>query len=677
MLGFEREQEAVDQLLTKVFGHERLRPGQGEVIADVLASRPVLAVMPTGSGKSLCYQLPAVFFARSGGITIVVSPLIALMKDQVDALNDLGVRAASLTSADDGRRQSEILAGLADGKVPLLYVAPERFQSGRFLDALETVQGKLALFAIDEAHCISEWGHDFRPSYRALGEAIKRLQPKRVVALTATATPEVREDICAQLELDAENTHVHGFARSNLNLSLLPVKRKSDKDKLLVEMVRTRPGGTALIYAATRKNTERYAAALSEAGMSVAVYHAGMRDSDRVLGQDAFMSGKLDAIVATNAFGMGVDKADIRLVAHADIPRSPEAYYQEAGRAGRDGAPADCTLLFQQSDVRLQEFLIDMSYPRPELLRGLWKLLRERPELGVSVDVIARELPGDYSAAQVSAAAQLLAKHGLLYYDGPTIVATTPRQGADVPKLDPEALARRAEVERAKLSRMVAFAYTTSCRHRFLLNYFGDKEQPSVCRACDSCQNRGLARVADERERGAIRALLETISKRSGRLGRKKLAEITRENDDSEALGFSAPQLIDLLDACEGAGLVISTSGHYPTLAITDEGRDALRGAVPDVHILAKPEKAKGSKKKRSPADEAMLASPAGQRLAALRRELARERAVPSYVIYNNRTMAAIAEANPENLEELGRVNGIGPAKLTSFGEAILAALRS
>ncbi len=673
MLGFEQEQASVERLLTSVFGHERLRPGQGEVISDVLVGRHVLAVMPTGSGKSLCYQLPAVMLAREGGITIVVSPLIALMKDQVDALSERGIRVASLTSANDSRRQQQILSDLAAGELPLLYVAPERFQSPRFVAALDKIRDRIALFAIDEAHCISEWGHDFRPSYRLLGDAIERLKPDRVIALTATATPEVRTDICAQLGIESGNTHVHGFARSNLNLTLVPVKKRSDKDKLLVEMVRTRPGGTALIYAATRKNTERYAAALSDAGMSVAVYHAGLSDTNRSAGQDAFMDGKLDAIVATNAFGMGVDKADIRLVAHADIPRSPEAYYQEAGRAGRDGAPADCSLMFQQSDVRLQEFLIDMSYPRPELLRGLWKLLKERPELGTSEEVLAREIPGDFSAAQVGAAARLLAKHGLISYDGPVLVATRPNQRADVPKLDPEALARRAEVERAKLRRMVAFAYTTSCRHRFLLDYFGDKEQPSVCRACDNCESRGRARVASDAERVAIRALLETVSRRSGRLGRKKIAEITRENDADESIGFSANQLVDYLDACEGAGLLESSSGHYPTISITDAGREAVAGTLPEIHILATPPKKSGRKK--SVVDEAALDSPAGARLIALRRELARERSVPSYVIYNNRTIAAITEANPSTLEELARVDGIGPAKLTSFGEAILEAL--
>ena len=666
----------IEEVLTGVFGHSSLRPGQGPVIRDVLGGRRVLAVMPTGSGKSLCYQLPAVMLAKTGGITLVVSPLIALMKDQVDALGELGVRAEALTSAEGYARQTEILDDLRQGKLHILYVAPERFRSGRFISALESVADKLAIFAIDEAHCISEWGHDFRPAYRVLGEAIERLKPPRVIALTATATPEVRVDIAEQLGLEAQGVHVHGFARPNLTLSMVAASRRRDKEKKLVELVRMRAGGTALVYAATRKNTERYAGALSEAGMSVGVYHAGLSDHDRGRCQDAFMDGQLDAIVATNAFGMGVDKADIRLVAHADIPRSPEAYYQEAGRGGRDGAPSDCVLLFHQGDVRLHEFLIDMSYPSPELLRGIWKLLRSQPGLGASAEVMARDLPGDYTANQVTSASRLLAKHGLLSYDGQVMVAVKP--SGDYPPLDPEGLQKRANVERAKLRRMISFAYTTSCRHRFLLNYFGDQEQPPVCRACDNCQQRGQARLADDRERSAMRELLSVLSRRSGNLGRKKIAAAALDGGDGAA-GFSATQLVNLLDAMEGAQLIASSSGHYPTISITASGREALAGALPAIHVMKTSSVKKARLSSRtgpSATEKAALESPKGESLRGMRTELARENAVPPYVILSNRTIVAIVEAAPSTLEELGRVSGIGPAKLTSYGEQILAALK-
>jgi ATP-dependent DNA helicase RecQ len=675
------EERELQQRLTEIFGFQELRPGQGPVIADVLAGDPVLAVMPTGSGKSLCYQLPAALLGERGGVTLVVSPLIALMKDQVDGLLERGLRVASLTSADSGERQSEILASLAAGELPLLYVAPERFRSQRFLSALRAVGDRLELFAVDEAHCISEWGHDFRPSYRLLGEVIRELSPRRLVALTATATPEVREDICRQLGVPGARVHVHGFARPNLNLQVIAVRGKRDKERRLVEMVRTRPRGTALVYAATRKNSERYAEALSEAGMRVAIYHGGLDDAERHVAQDVFMAGDLDAIVATNAFGMGVDKADIRLVAHADIPRSPEAYYQEAGRGGRDGAPADCALLFQQGDVRLQEFMIDASYPSPAVLRGLWKLLRDRPELGSSEDAMARHLPGEPTPQQVKSAVRILARHGFLAGEGNRWIATTPDQrNGEVPALDPEGLEARARIERAKLRRMVSYAYSTSCRHRFLLGYFGDPDAPRQCRACDNCLARGPSREVTDAERQAMRGLLEIIARRSGRLGRKKIAEIAQgaaeRGEYGPLAGFTVNQLIDLIDALEGADLVATGSGHYPTLGITDPGKEALREGLPAIQILGGGGRAPGrSAAARAAVPDEVLDSPEGTRLRDLRSRLSQEKAVPAYVILTNRTIAAIVAAAPRTLEELGRVPGIGPAKLTSYGEAILEAL--
>jgi ATP-dependent DNA helicase RecQ len=678
--GSDRERQ-IAAALREDFGFEGLRPGQGPIIADLLEGKPVLAVMPTGSGKSLCYQLPAVLFGRSGGVTIVVSPLIALMKDQVDALGERGVRSASLTSADGYDRQTEILAELAAGELPLLYVAPERFRSARFTRALDQVRDQIALFAIDEAHCISEWGHDFRPAYRHLGDVLAELRPPRVIALTATATPEVREDICRQLKVGEVVTHVHGFARPNLNLQVVPTRGKKDKERRLIELVRTRPRGTALVYAATRKNTERYASAIGEAGMRTAAYHAGLADAEREAVQEAFMAGELDAIVATNAFGMGVDKADIRLVAHADMPRSPEAYYQEAGRGGRDGAPADCVLLFQQGDVRLQQYLIDSSYPSPEVLRGTWKLLRDHPEIGGSNEVIAKNLPGEPTPQQVRSAIRVLARHGFLTSEGNRWIAVTPDQlPGEFPELDPEALAARRNIEIAKLRRMTGYAYGSSCRHRFLLGYFGDPEQPRECRACDNCLDRGRTREATEAERAAMRGLLHTIARRSGRLGRKKIADITREASERGDFGplavFTANQLMDLIDALEGAGLVSTSPGHYPTLAITGAGREAVDGALPDVRVMVAA-KTTSSKRAVSAAAQVALEGPEAERLQNLRRRLARERAVPPYVIYNNRTIAAIVRAAPRTLEELARVPGIGPAKLTSYGEAILEALAS
>ncbi|HSR97991.1 MAG TPA: ATP-dependent DNA helicase RecQ [Kofleriaceae bacterium] len=427
-----------------VFGHDSLRPGQAEVITDIMANRPVIAVMPTGAGKSLCYQLPALILAERGEVTLVVSPLIALMKDQVDALTARGVPAVALTSASAADEQREILEGIRAGMYTLIYVAPERFRSPRFVDALRATAGRLALIAIDEAHCISEWGHDFRPEYRRLGEVVRQLGSPRVAAFTATATPEVRRDIAHQLGFAGHELRVRGFDRPNLHYAVERVGGGDEKPARLVELVRTREGGVALVYASTRKNAEKYAAALKVAGMRTRVYHAGLDGNVRERAQDVFMAGQLDAIVATNAFGMGVDKSDIRLVVHADIPRSPEAYYQEAGRGGRDGKPTRCVLLFNHSDIKLQEFLIDASYPSAEVLRGIWKLLRDRPQLGrlTSDDDelegrLRTNLGGDVNGATMGAALRILERHGMLKRDPDHgVVATRPDAGAGFPALD-------------------------------------------------------------------------------------------------------------------------------------------------------------------------------------------------------------------------------------------------
>ncbi|HSD90847.1 MAG TPA: ATP-dependent DNA helicase RecQ, partial [Kofleriaceae bacterium] len=459
--------EAILARALERFGHPAMRPGQAEVIADIFAGRPVIAVMPTGAGKSLCYQLPAIVLGERGGVTLVVSPLIALMKDQVDALRARGIPACALTSAAGADEQRDILEGIRAGAFTLVYVAPERFRSPRFVEALRSTASRIALVAIDEAHCISEWGHDFRPDYRRLGQVIAELKPPRIAAFTATATPEVRVDIAHQLGLEQPRLHVRGFDRPNLYYAVQKVGGANDKIEQLAELVRMREGGVALVYAATRKNAEQYSTALRQAGMRSRVYHAGLEDEVRSKAQDVFMAGQLDVIVATNAFGMGVDKSDIRLVVHADIPRSPEAYYQEAGRGGRDGKPTRCILLFNHGDIRLQEFLIEASFPSPELLRGLWKLLQTQPALGKLTssdeDLEARlrpHLPGSpstpragvnparsISGAAVASAIRILERHGMLTRDDEKLAASRPQPGV-FPPFDVESLQRRADVER-------------------------------------------------------------------------------------------------------------------------------------------------------------------------------------------------------------------------------------
>ncbi|HEU0034235.1 MAG TPA: ATP-dependent DNA helicase RecQ [Kofleriaceae bacterium] len=584
------------------FGHTTLRPGQRELISDLWEGHPVVGVMPTGAGKSLCYQLPAVVLGESGGVTLVVSPLIALMKDQVDALTARGIPAVALTSRDGAEEQREILDGIRAGMYTLVYVAPERFRSPRFVDAIRSLSSRLQLIAIDEAHCISEWGHDFRPDYRRLGQVVKELQPPRLAAFTATATPEVRRDIAHQLGMNGARLHVRGFDRPNLHYAVIPCTGAGKLDHV-AELVRMREGGVALVYAATRKNAEKYAKELAGAGMKTLVYHAGLQGKLRETAQDRFMAGKLDVIVATNAFGMGVDKSDIRLVVHADLPRSPEAYYQEAGRGGRDGKPTRCVLLFNGSDIKLQEFLIDASFPSAEILRGIWKLLRDRPNLGQLAsddeleERIRRNLGIDTSGATLSAAIRILERHGMLRRDDDRIVATRPTDSMAgmYPPLDVESLRRRAEVERGKLRTMTEYAYWRRCRRQFVLEYFGDQDWASrdrTCGACDNCEAVASGRTPkaglSEKEQQAVRSLLLLVGSLSGRFGRKRIAAIANATDLDERFfdlpergglrGWSEDRIKDLLRALEGVGLLESSRGEYPTLNTTRRGDQVAVG---------------------------------------------------------------------------------------------------
>lgn len=372
------------EALQEYFGFTGFLEGQAEVIESLLEGQNAVVVMPTGGGKSLCYQLPAMML---DGVTLVVSPLIALMKDQVDALAARNIPTTFINSSlgygETNKRLSEIRRGL----YKLVYVAPERFRSEAFMDAIASV--KVRLFAVDEAHCISHWGHDFRPDYLRLKEAAERLGRPQIVALTATATPKVRADVSEQLGLDKPRVHVAGFDRPNLALRVVHVS--SDKEKLdTLKRVIKASAGSGIIYTATRKSVEQVTAKLKMAGLSVEPYHGGMGELERTRAQDSFMNGGVQAIVATNAFGMGIDKRDIRFVVHYHLPGSIEAYYQEVGRAGRDGLPADCLLLFNYADTRTQQFFIEGNHPSPELIRRVY---HEIASFGVEkIEMSAREL---------------------------------------------------------------------------------------------------------------------------------------------------------------------------------------------------------------------------------------------------------------------------------------------
>jgi ATP-dependent DNA helicase RecQ len=352
----------LEQELERRFGFRAFRPGQRTLVQAALAGRDALGVMPTGGGKSLCFQLPA---AVRDSLTLVVSPLIALMKDQVTALQARGIAAEYYNSSQDGFERRRVESALATGRVRLLYIAPERIQQAAFMELL--ARQDVSLLAIDEAHCISHWGHDFRPDYRRLGELRKLLPGGRVpvMALTATATERVQQDIVERLHMEAPVRVITGFRRPGLAFEVRRCSSRAEKLGTLQELIAEAldQGGSAVIYAATRKNVEKVSAELGGRGLraQVAHYHAGLTDEERDRAQEQFLSGERRVLVATNAFGMGIDKRDVRLVAHFDIPGSVEAYYQEAGRAGRDGNPARCVLLFNHADVATQEFFISQS----------------------------------------------------------------------------------------------------------------------------------------------------------------------------------------------------------------------------------------------------------------------------------------------------------------------------
>ncbi len=348
--------QQIPAVLRQYWGFDAFRPGQREVVEAILDGRHVLGVMPTGAGKSLCYQLPALMLP---GVALIVSPLIALMKDQVDQLRGRGVPAAFLNSTLAFDEQQRVLEDARTGHLKLLYVAPERFRYEGALARLKRLP--ISLFAVDEAHCISHWGHDFRPDYQALGGAFKQLAPPRLGAFTATATSQVRSDIVDSLGMQDPMVTVAGFARENLHLSVLAIEKMAEKPRLASKLLKgaLADGGVAVVYCSTRKNTEAAAEALGRTGLTVVTYHGGMEDGARKAAQEAFQSGSRLVIVATNAFGMGVDKPDVRLVLHWDFPSSLDAYYQEVGRAGRDGKRAYGVMLFTYADMRIHEFLID------------------------------------------------------------------------------------------------------------------------------------------------------------------------------------------------------------------------------------------------------------------------------------------------------------------------------
>jgi ATP-dependent DNA helicase RecQ len=621
------------EALHRYFGHSAFRPGQEDLVRAVLDGEDVLAVMPTGSGKSLGFQLPAVLLP---GTTLVVSPLISLMKDQVDELNRRGIPAAAIHSSLSTDARREALRAAESGALRLLYVAPERFASDHFLGTLRHLP--IARFVVDEAHCVSEWGHDFRPDYRRLKEAAggcqrgDRTQGRPpVAAFTATATPEVRDDIVALLGLERPRIVVAGFDRPNIHLTVRCVSGSTEKHRLLPQLVANQ---RALVYVATRRSAEETASTLSTAGIDAAAYHGGLGDGERTRVQDAFASGAIRVVCATNAFGMGIDRPDVEAVVHFEIPGSLEAYYQEIGRAGRDGRPASATLLWNYADVKTREFLIDMERDDSR---------RDRPAIEVAE------------------------------------------------------VARRKDLERRKLRRMVAYADTVSCLRATILRYFGDPAAREPCGSCGSCDGHTLI---GEEARLLLRKILSGIARAGERYGRRKISSmLVGETDDlppplrnlstTGLLRDEATRTIERwIDAASAAGFIRTSDDQYRTLGLTPLGRSVMAGRIEDVRMsvpsMMSPHSTKrsGQRKARGAKRPALIHAPKMkpdavivEALRTWRLDEARRRAVAPFVILHDKTLLAIASACPRTRSELLTVPGIGPGKLMAFGDAIVGVI--
>jgi ATP-dependent DNA helicase RecQ len=478
-----RELTLMRQTLRRTFGLQKLRPGQADVIRSVLEGNNTLAIMPTGAGKSLCYQLPSLHL---DGTTVVVSPLISLMKDQVDKLEDAGIEASQLNSALTTQEHEENLQQIKTDENDFIFVTPERFTNQEFLGDLR--KRTINFVVIDEAHCISEWGHDFRPAYLALGAAVKTLGSPPVLALTATATPEVTADVEKQLDLGKLHVVKTGIYRPNLRLEVKRVTNEREKHEELIQILNEHQG-IGIIYAATVKTVEELTHWLQSFDFKIEKYHGRMKASERKRNQEAFMAGELKAIVATNAFGMGIDKPDIRFVVHYQMPGSLEAYYQEAGRAGRDGEPATCSLFYQLEDRRTQQFFLGGKHPRFNDVLAVYQSLESlnAAETPVALATV-QEHVNAVSDGRIRVVLSLLKELKLVK----ELRGSQFRlMRVDVTQAHLETLSRMSEEkvnkDKEKLERMMQYGQSAMCRWRLLHDYFAEEMEDERCGKCDNC----------------------------------------------------------------------------------------------------------------------------------------------------------------------------------------------
>ncbi len=614
---------AAQQVLHEVFGYGAFRGPQAEIVQHVAGGGDALVLMPTGGGKSLCYQVPAILRHRAGrGVTVVVSPLIALMHDQVGALDELGVPAAFLNSTLEGDEARRVERDLLAGRLVLLYAAPERILTPRFLAMLASLheRGQLALFAIDEAHCVSQWGHDFREEYLGLSQLAEQFPGVPRLALTATADAHTRQDIVERLALQTARLFVSSFDRPNIRYTIV---EKDDPRRQLLRWLRDEHEGEAgIVYCQSRRKVEETAEWLAAEGFTALPYHAGLDADVRRRHQDRFLREDAIVMVATIAFGMGIDKPDVRFVAHLDLPKNIEAYYQETGRAGRDGLAADAWMTYGLQDVVNQRRMIDESEAGEEFKR----------------------------------------------------------------------------LQRSKLDALLALCEAHDCRRVRLLGYFGQGSQP--CGNCDNCLNPPATWDATEAARKALSGIYRFHQAGGQRYGAGHLVDVLRGKRTEKVAQHGHDRLstwavgADVSEA-QWRGVLrqlialghVQVEGEYSTLALTDSARAVLRGEVPvQLRVPSEAKAGKGGKAARRtrgggaadkppplPLDDE--ATERFQRLRAWRAEVAREHNLPAYVVFHDATLAEMAREQPDSLDALAGISGVGARKLEAYGREILRVL--
>tara|TARA_B100000965_G_scaffold362358_2_gene344335 strand:- start:836 stop:3031 length:2196 start_codon:yes stop_codon:yes gene_type:complete len=709
--------------LKRFFGHSDFRSSQKNIIEAILAGKNTLVIMPTGGGKSLCYQLPALIFS---GTTIVVSPLISLMQDQVEALKARRIPASFINSTLTPQEQNMRIAELRGRQYKILYVAPERFKHPAFLQALREIE--VPFFAIDEAHCISQWGHDFRPDYLRLKQAIDALGTPIIGAFTATATPEVREDICRNLGLESPQTFVTGFARPNLEFSITRLRKDAEKYARLSHLIETHK--TGIIYCATRKQVEAVSERLDEWDITYVSYHGGMSDEARKEAQNKFTLRSVDVAVATNAFGMGIDRSDLRFIAHFQMPGSIEAYYQEAGRAGRDGNKATCELLYSYRDKRIQEFFIEGSNPLKSFIMRVYQTLLDaantQNEIHLSIDEVTERMGASSNPMAVSASLSILSRLRFIErfnIAGMRIKGTRLLQPHKLPQdlsIDDEALREKERRDRNKLEAVIRYAETPNCRQAWILEYFGEANS-SPCKQCDYCKNpsRGLVqtpaaktrslcktppRIPNDDELILVQKVLSGIARMSfrsnggawiPRFGKKRAVEALRGSRNAAILEARLDQLstygllkqeseaylLALLGELEQSGLVqtINRNG-YDLITLTTDGTLAMKGQLR--YRLAWPERHKTNARHESTRATVPAEIPENfdenlyEALRAKRQMLAQARHVPVYAILPNHPLRHLASRKPLTLDEAAELPGIGPTKLKTVVPAFLKVIK-